>query len=100
MMVDLQMKDGRTLLRFATRGKAVEAMTRRPLTMEAENHRGVLCWALWHTKQTEWSPTRMVSINPSSVAFVRQVPVEERDQFLEEHDPELLAKFKAKENAA
>lgn len=85
MLVDLHMKDGRTVFRFMTRGRAVVAMTRKPLDMATEG--GLSCWVQWHQGTEGWIPYSVVYINPSSVSYVVAVSNEDRDAFLAEYRP-------------
>lgn len=81
MMVDVAMKDGRTVFRFAKRGIAVRAMKRAPLELDGDENRSVRCWAKWH-RDSDWTPARVQLLNPSSVSFVVEVPPEQREEFL------------------
>ncbi len=87
MMVDVAMKDGRTTFRFAKRSLAVRAMKRAPLELDSDENRSVRCWARWQTGN-EWTPARVQLLNPSSIAFVVQVPPEQAAGFLSEFGDE------------
>lgn len=83
MMVDVFMKDGRTTFRFEKRSHAVAAMKRDTLALAGDENRSLRCWARWQP-DSSWSPARVQLINRSSIAFVIQVPPEQRESFLVE----------------
>lgn len=84
-MVDVSLADGRTVLRFRSRGQFIALLRRKPEGIDEERH--VRCWALWHRDQEDFEPAVMSYIRANSVAFVRVIEGAERERF-EEAFPE------------
>jgi hypothetical protein len=82
MMVDVHLADGRTTFRFARRGQMVTLMCRKPQELgEGDGTGSVWAWVRWHP-ENPFEPIRLQQLRPASVAFVRQVLPDERDEFL------------------
>lgn len=78
-MVDVHMTDGRTVFRAMSRGTMVK-LFRKDLE-EFDEGRAESVWVMWHP-QAEWELLRVHYMKKHSVAWVREVPPKERDEFL------------------
>ena len=78
MMIDVHMKDGRTVFRLRKRGLLVDLIKRK--VVEVEEQQSLSCWVRWHT-EGEFEPIRLTTINSNSIAFTREVSGEERAEF-------------------
>ena len=73
MKVEVHMKNGRTIFRFANRRRLIAAIHRnQEKTFEGDRIFGVV---KHHPDAERWEPTSVRAINPSAIAFVLEVPV-------------------------
>ena len=78
MMIDVHMKDGRTVFRFAKRGKMIELCKRDPLKIDEEE--SLACWVRWNPGD-DFQPCRLNYVNKHSIAFTSVVPGYEQEAF-------------------
>jgi hypothetical protein len=71
MKVEVHMKNGRTIFRFAKRGQLIDAIHRnQEKTFEGGR---IIVDAKHHADQQHWETASVRSINPSAIAFVLEV---------------------------
>ncbi|MET0601874.1 MAG: hypothetical protein ABW167_07780 [Baekduia sp.] len=88
MMVDVHLRDGRTILRFRTRGAFQAAIKSDPLTLD--ERRPVKCWRTYEVVQggtgdiirQQWEQTACHHLGKPSVANVMAVSDEDRRDFI------------------
>lgn len=97
MMVDVHIRDNRTVMRFSSRD-ALRRVTQRDID-ELEDLKAYKIW-IDRGRGDGFQRTRLMQLHPASVSFVEQLSGEQRDAFLAEHDPELLAQFREREREA
>lgn len=78
MMVDVYMKDGRTVFRLRKRGLVIDLCKRDPLKLDEDQ--SLDCWVRWNPGDG-FVPCRLMNINKNSIAFTREVSGIERVNF-------------------
>jgi len=74
MQVEVHIRNGRTVFRFAKRAHFRKVLQNKP------DHDGgrVICQVKHNLDDTEWQTASVRSIGPNSVSFVLEVPKEEK----------------------
>lgn len=89
MMIDAHLTDGRTTLRFASRGPLITLVQRDPTTLDTNT--SVRCWI--NRGQGEgFLPCRLQYVRKHTLGWVEQLDHEMSATFLAEHAPELERK--------
>lgn len=78
MMVDVHIKDGRTVFRFRKRGLLIDLCNRDPLKLDETQT--LACWVRWNPGD-DFVPCRLANVNKNSIAFTREVIASEREEF-------------------
>lgn len=87
MMIDVALADGRTTLRFTSRGQLIALIKRDPELIDglaAER-----CW-IDRGQGEGFKPARVQYLRKFQIALITQLDREDADAFLAEHAPELL----------
>lgn len=83
-MIDVFLKDGRTVFRLPSRATMVELLKVDPFVIDDEPFAPkVGAWALWNRVDdpSEWRPTNLLFLASGSIAFVRAVEADEAELF-------------------
>ena len=87
MMIDVALSDGRTTLRFASRGQMIALIKRDPEQIDALA--AERCW-IDHGQGEGFKPARVQYLRKFQIGLVTQLDRDDADAFLKEHAPELL----------
>lgn len=93
MMVDVHLYGG-TVMRFAGRHSLITLLRRDPETIDEA--RALRAW-IDRGQRDGFQPARLQYVKKTTIAWIEQIHGEERDRWLAEHAPDVLAQIREKE---